>query len=326
MKYLSFISFILLLAGCSTTRFNTETNNQLSNTTAISNEELIKHLSSDDLEGREPGSPGMEKATVYVENFLATMKIKPLFDNSYRDSLKVKGKEAYNVVGVLPGNKQSNEYVLIGAHLDHLGKINSKTDSVYNGANDNASGVLAVLKIAEELKKTNHSRHVIVALFTGEESGLLGSAHLAKRLKKQNIKLKYVINFDMIGSTLTDKPGKVYITGYKRTDFAEKSNELLKEEFIVHERADDYYNLFYMSDNYPFYSEFNIPAHTISTYDFKNFREYHRVGDEYSKLDIENLNSIIGSATTLISKLLNTNTDIGFADRNDNNIIVKKNK
>ena len=71
--------------------------------------------------------------------------------------------------------------------------MNSQTDSVFNGANDNASGVTAVLQIARELKKHKFDKKIIIALFTGEEFGLKGSKHLATKLKKANIKLSYVI-------------------------------------------------------------------------------------------------------------------------------------
>ncbi|HEU5289914.1 MAG TPA: M28 family peptidase, partial [Cyclobacteriaceae bacterium] len=229
--------------------------------------------------------------------------VKPYFKSSYRDSLLLGSRHAYNIVGMI-GNDKNKEYVLIGAHLDHIGKASSKTDSVFNGANDDASGVTAVLQIAKFLSKYSLSKNVIVSLFTGEEDGLVGSAHLAERLKKENVNLKYVIAFEMIGKQLTSGKDKVYVTGYKLSDFAQQVNEAVKTNFIEFLPEEEPYQLFKRSDNYPFYKQFNIPAHTVSTFDFKNYEYYHHEDDEWEKLDIDHMNRVINLSTFAIIKLL----------------------
>jgi Zn-dependent M28 family amino/carboxypeptidase len=276
----------------------------------ITTSEMVRILSSDDFEGRQPGTPGFEEAAIFIENCMKELKIKPLFNNSYPDTLSVFGTKSYNIVGVIESGQSTGDYILLGAHLDHLGKMPSKTDSVYNGANDNASGVTAVLQIAKELRKYRFDKKVIIAVFTGEESGKWGSEHLAQRLKKAGIKLSYVLNFEMIGTPLTSLPGKVYITGFNRSDFAEVANKLIKEEFVVFEKAELERGLFYGSDNYPFYLEYKIPSHTISTFDFRNYRYYHNLQDEYSKLDIRHMDTIINKVTRLLVNLLESNSVI----------------
>ena len=277
---------------------------------ASSTAEIVKKLSSDEFEGRKPGSIGMDKASLYVESYFKEIGLQPMFNDSYRDSVLVYGKESYNIIGIINSNSPSDEYILIGAHLDHLGKRKYGTDTIYNGANDNASGVTAVLQIAKELKNHKFTKKVIVSIFTGEESGLIGAKHLAKKLKLNSIPLSYVINFDMIGNPLLSAPSKIYISGYDRSDFSDVANSLLEEEFVKFEQVDRDYGLFRCADNYPFYLEYNIPSHTISTFDFRNFKFLHHVKDEYSQLDIEHMEKIIAKSTKMIVELLERNATI----------------
>src|SRR5690606_13144731 len=122
--------------------------------------------------------------------------IKPYF-KTYRETVKIDSINAFNVVGFIEGNdpKLKNEVIVLGAHYDHIGQGQSikryggkltDVDSIANGANDDASGVAAVLALANHfsINKTN-KRSIVFALFSGEEFGLLGSKHLAKRLKSE---------------------------------------------------------------------------------------------------------------------------------------------
>lgn len=274
--------------------------------------ELAEILSSDEFEGRKPGTEGMRKAKAFVEEYLKSLGVQPFFNDSYFDTLDVYGIESYNVVGIINPEVQSDEYILIGAHLDHLGKSYPDNTSFYNGANDNASGVTAMLKIAGELMEYEFNRKVLVVAFTAEESGLVGSKHLAKRLKADSINLAYMINFEMVGVPLSIGPEKVYITGFDISDFAEVSNTLLNEKFIVFEEAETSRGLFRRSDNYPFFLEFNIPSHTVSTFDFRNYQYMHNVLDEFSQLDIPHMEIIIDKMTRLIVALLQTGTEINL--------------
>ena len=292
-KLLILFLFSISLVSCQTSE------NKKLKTTA----ELVKILSSDSMEGRFIGDASFERAATFVENYLKLIEVKPFFNGSYRDTLSVYKYHTFNVVGIIENRHSDNDYILIGAHLDHKRKI-SYIDSIYNGANDNASGVAAVLQIATELKKYKFDKKVIIAIFTGEEFGLKGSKHLARRLKNANINLSYVINFDMIGTPLTSFPDKVYITGFSRSNFGKIANKLLGEEFIVPIEEKLSEGLFHSSDNYPFYLEFNIPSHTISTFDFKNYKYYHTVSDEYSQLNIRNMDYIIQKSGKLVIKLL----------------------
>jgi len=252
----------------------------------------------------------MQKSVTFIENYFTNADIKPLFGSTFLDTVSVYGIESYNVVGVINGKEGSNEYVLIGAHYDHLGSIKSSADSVFNGANDNASGVSAVLQIAGALTPKKYNKNVIIAIFTGEEYGLIGSSHLAKKLKSNGINLVYAINFEMIGRPLTSDSSKVYITGFDKSDFAQTANASINYDFIKFEKIDTEHRLFNQADNYPFYEVFQIPSHTLSTYGFKNDAYYHKLKDEYSHLNIKPMNYIIDRSTQIVKALLETDKEI----------------
>jgi len=196
MKNLTFL--LLFTFSFTLTCCQTRQNNNLKTT-----EELIRVLSSDSFEGRYPGDSSFTRAAIFTEEYLGSIGVKPYFENSYRDTMSLFSYKSFNVVGVIENENSSGEYILIGAHLDHLGKIESPSDSVFNGANDNATGVTAVLQIAAELMKYKFDKKIIIALFTGEEMGLRGSKHLARRLKNEGVNLSYMINIEMIGKPLT---------------------------------------------------------------------------------------------------------------------------
>ena len=114
----------------------------------------------------------------------------------------------------------------------------------------------------------------------------------------------------MIGTPLSSFPENVYITGFNSSNFGEVANKVLGDEFIVSNGAEFSDGLFGASDNYPFYLEFKIPSHTISTFDFKNYKYYHSVSDEYSQLNIQHMDYIIQKTSKLLIKLLQENSEI----------------
>ena len=218
--------------------------------------EIIDTLSCDAFEGRKTGSEGIEKAAKYIENYFRKFNIRSFYSN-YRDSFLIGEIQAYNIIGIIEGKNPDliNEYILLSAHYDHIGKSFGDSDSVYNGANDNASGVSTVLNIARILAENpQNSRNIIIALFSGEEMGLLGSEHFARILKKNGPKLYCAVNVDMIGSQFSKDPGKVYLSGYKKSNMPEIFNRYIGSEEVVQWSKEDMYDLFSLSDNYHSFS------------------------------------------------------------------------
>ncbi|WP_235294285.1 M28 family peptidase [Portibacter lacus] len=313
---------LLSLASCIGTKQNTNETEGIERTTKPLSEfsaeninaaqsleettEIISALASDEFGGRKPLTDGFKKAGEYVELYLKNNKISPYRNQSYKDSVDLDGSITNNVVGVIRNDSESNDYVMICAHLDHLGAAKGD-DKVYNGANDNASGVTAVLQVAKVLAQYDFNQNIIVALFTAEESGLVGSKQLATKLKAENNNLTHVFNFEMIGKTLTTGSNQVYITGFNKSNLAEEMNKAVGFEFVKFLPTAVKYQLFSRSDNFPFYAEFNIPSQTISTFDFENYNYYHKAGDEVELMDLENMNDIIHTSTLAIGKILQDN-------------------
>ena len=271
----------------------------------------LEYLASDALEGRNTGTEGIEKAAVYIETFFKKHNIKPYFE-TYRDSFNVKKIIGYNIVGYLEGNdpKLKDEFVILGAHYDHIGTAKEVNgDKIANGANDDASGTVAVLEWAKYFSKTkSNKRSVLFTLYSAEEMGLKGSGHLAERLKKENLDLYTMINFEMIGVPRFENEIMAYMSGYEKSNLAKKLNTYGGDEMIGFFPKAKEFNLFMRSDNYPFYQEFKVPAHAISTFDFTNFDYYHHVDDEADKMDFSHMTSFINKMIPALEGMINTSS------------------
>jgi Zn-dependent M28 family amino/carboxypeptidase len=250
----------------------------------------VDFLSSDVLKGRETATQGELVAAQFIRSKFIEAGIKPYF-NTYFDTFESTRFKGVNVVGFIEGSEPElkDEIVLLGAHYDHIGlgpKV--KNDSIANGANDNASGTAAVLAIANRLARLGtNKRSVIVALFSGEEKGLLGSKALAKKIKAQNTDLYTMLNFEMIGVPFIDRDYEIFLTGYELSNLGGKLNTYTNSTIVGISDVAKKYNLFKRSDNYSFYKEFKVPSHTISSCDLTNFDFYHHVDDEIDQLDTD---------------------------------------
>lgn len=266
----------------------------------------LNYLSSDDLQGRFTGSKGNRQAAQFLSQKLQEYTIKPYF-NSYHDTLE-NVKNSWNVVGVIPGtaDELKKEVVVLGAHYDHIGiRPAVDGDTIANGANDNASGSAVLLELARNIKLQNHNeRTILIVFFTGEEKGLWGSEHLAKRLKNNNVDVVAMLNFEMIGVPM-EKDYMTYMTGYDLSNLADKIVDSSTKKVIGNWKNSEKYQLFKRSDNYPFYRIFEIPSHTISSFDYQNFEYYHHVKDEADKLDVSFMTNLTNELLPIIGKLVN---------------------
>lgn len=216
----------------------------------------IGFLASDAVEGREAGRHGGRVAGEYVKSVLQDMGLKPLNEDSYfqpfeaysperqkrvrfsvhSDSIQKYSQlpahrklELRNVLGYVEG-KNKNEYVLMGAHYDHLGMDEVLDgDKIYNGADDNASGVSAVLQIAKAFLASGEKpeRTIIFALWDGEELGLLGSEYFMQTCPFAS-DIKGYVNFDMIGRNNDEQKPKYVVYFY--TEAHPQFGEWLKSD------------------------------------------------------------------------------------------------
>lgn len=271
----------------------------------------LKFLSSDALAGRATGSEGAEMAAKYLEDVFEKNSIKPYFA-TYRDTLSNSAAVGYNIIGVLEGSdaKLKNEFVVISAHYDHIGLAKEAVngDNIFNGADDNATGTTTVAEFVNFYAKTkSNKRSILFCFFSGEENGLLGSYHLAKKLKAQNFNLYTVLNFEMTGVPLGGE-NLAFITGYGRSNMADKFNEYAGKKIIGSNEFEMKYQLFRASDNYPFFVEFNVPSHTLSTTEMSTFPYYHHVDDEFEKMDTAHMAAFIQQMIPVATKMINAPT------------------
>lgn len=256
----------------------------------IDSVKVRKHLytlASDDMAGRKPGTEGIEKAAQYIEGEFKRIGLKT-FDTltTYRQNFMHKDIEMFNVIGVLEGKSKKDEYVIVSAHYDHIGtKKEGEGDLIYNGANDDASGVTGVLALAEYFaKKGVNERSIVFVAFTAEEMGLVGSRYFGKGIDPS----KFVagINLEMIGKEPKSGPKTAWLTGFNRSDFGKIIQKNL--EGTGYKLFPDPYvrfNLFFRSDNASL-ARLGVPSHTFSTTQIDTDKNYHQVSDEAETLDI----------------------------------------
>ena len=217
-------------------------------------------------------------------------------DDNYKKNI------LFNIVGVLPGKTKPSEVVIFSAHYDHIGIDRSlRSDSIFNGANDNASGVAALLSLAEYYaEKNDNERTLLFCAFAGEELGLLGSRDLAEIIKPGSVKA--MINLEMLGRNTIGKQGDFFITGDKYSDL----KDIIKKEMdkigfsVLSEPPGN--SLFLRSDNYPFAVK-GIPAHTIMT-SLDDDRCYHQPCDDLGSIDINSIKAAVQNIITGCEKIV----------------------
>jgi hypothetical protein len=204
---------------------------------------------------------------------------------------------APNVMGYIRGEERTEEYVLLSAHLDHLGEHDGE---IYYGADDNGSGSAALLSIAREISRWSHEgirprRSIAIVWFSGEENGLLGSKWLANHTPMASDMITTNINVDMIGrSDSRHKPGQkyIYVIGADRIsqdlhDIGEQVNEQccqLELDYTYNDPKDPN-RYYYRSDHYNF-AKLGIP----SVFFFSGVHaDYHRPTDTMDKIDFDRM-------------------------------------
>lgn len=289
-------------------------------------------LADDSMQGRATATPGAARAARFIADEMRRAGLEPAGDSGYfqrvpltvrriermgRDSVRrpievlqllpgfvdwdsiPEGRRrlGINVVGVLRGSDKSlrDTSVLIDAHYDHLPmRASANGDSIYNGADDDASGVVTVLQVAKALARATPrpKRTLVFAATTGEEMGLLGTRwyilHPATPLARMSANLEV----EMIGrpDSLAGGRDRAWLTGYERSTMG----DMLKAAGIpIVADARPCEGFFQRSDNIAF-ARMGIPAHTLSTYNMHS--DYHMVSDEPDRADIGHMTAVIRAA------------------------------
>lgn len=198
-----------------------------------------------------------------------------------------------NVVAILPGKSKANEYVIFSGHYDHVGvgkPVNG--DSIYNGANDDASGITAMIILARHFAKLGpQERTLVFAAFTAEEMGGYGSQYFSKQFDPSAVVAMF--NIEMIGTESKWGKNSAFITGYEKSNLGSlMQNNLQGSGFTFYPDPYQELQLFYRSDNATL-ARLGVPAHTVSTAKMENEPHYHKVSDEVQTLDLANMTKII---------------------------------
>lgn len=216
------VAAALMLAGCfgETTTAPTPVADPTAGYTQLLDD--VRILAADDMEGRGTGTPGGERSRNYIVGRLDALGVAPSpmgrlqpFEAQGRSAAGPRTFNGVNILGVIPGTRRSDRYIVVSAHYDHVGVNDGQ---IYNGADDNASGVATMLEIAARLKRQAPEHSVILVAFDGEERGLLGAKHFVEAPPVPLESIAMNLNFDMTARAETD--GKLWVTGtYQNPQF-----------------------------------------------------------------------------------------------------------
>ena len=252
-----------------------------------SHAKLFRRFYEDNLRGRIVGSLKEGSAKVFVLGFNEASSYVVKINNS------VEKLPLSNVAGMIPGKSREKELIVFSGHYDHLGIIKTgSVDSIANGADDDASGITAVIELARYFKKINNNeRTLIFVAFTAEEIGGFGSKYFSEQLNPDDVVAMF--NIEMIGKESKFGKNAAFITGFEKSDFgAILQRNLAGTQFTFHPDPYPDQNLFYRSDNATL-AALGVPAHTISTDQIDIDKFYHTVGDEFETLNVNNISATI---------------------------------
>ncbi|HEX9106744.1 MAG TPA: M28 family peptidase [Longimicrobiales bacterium] len=263
----------------------------------------VRYLADDSLQGRLAGSASERCAGAYLAAQFKRLGLRPAGEGgTYFQSLPLatvlnphfKGGTGRNVIGLLPGRDAKGPVVVIGAHYDHLGmggptsgSLAPETVAVHHGADDNASGTAALLRVAERLAHgARPQASVVFVAFTGEEEGLLGSNYFAAHPTVALARMRAMLNMDMVGRLGTGKL-LVYGTGTaKEWPAILASADAGKDSLALNEIGDGYG----ASDHTSFY-ERDVPV----LHFFTNVHgDYHKPSDTWDKIDYAGIDRVAG--------------------------------
>lgn len=304
-------------------------------------EALLSILAADSMEGRKTGTPGAHRAARFLAAELERYGIEAAGDDGYYQRVplarvEVRGRgglrerlllpsdevdfdtipadrilrDEANIVGIIRGSDPTvaDETVVLGAHFDHVGigapvdGLTEGVDSIYNGADDDGSGVVAVLEIARELMQGTPPRRTIVLLLsTGEEMGLLGTRWYIENPVVPLEQTVANLQIEMIGRPDPESGGfgRGWLSGYQRTTMGDQLAEA-GSPIVPDPRPEQ--NYFFRSDNIAF-ARRGIPAHTLSSFNLHS--DYHQPSDEVDKVNFDHMAALVDAALEAVRFLAN---------------------
>lgn len=270
----------------------------------IDKEELITdltYLASDDLGGRGTGTEGNKASREFIADRFEKIGANPIYEN-YFQSFSVKTKDdqemkAYNVIGQIKGS--TDKKIIITAHYDHLGTRDGK---IYNGADDNASGVAGMLAIARYYSVNKPQNTLLFIAFDAEEMGLRGARYFTKNLPFEKDDVILNINLDMVGR---DDNNRIYAAGGSHYPKLKSVLEKIKEQAPVtlmmgnDQPSDGHNDWTYSSDHGPFH-QMGIPFIYFGVEDHK---DYHKHTDTADKIKPDFISSTVQTILMTVDEI-----------------------
>ena len=260
----------------------------------------LRILSHDSMQGRKTGTDGNEKAREFILKRIREITLNPLesdFEQEFTFSTREGERKGTNLLGHIKGTSPSNSYFVISAHYDHIG---IRSGEIYNGADDNASGVAALLAIADFFLKNPPQHSLIFAFFDAEESGLQGAKAFVTT-NSRSITLN--VNLDMISR---NDNNEIYVAGtYQNPGLRVLIQKYLPQNnrrnvLFGHDTpgsgGHDWSN---SSDHGPF-NKAGIP---FLYFGVEDHQDYHKPGDDFEKIDINFYSSVVEMLILVINSL-----------------------
>lgn len=275
---------------------------------------VLSTLASDEMKGREIGTPENDHAADYIAQLFKESNLEYCTGNSYLVPFDYKGKTAYNVCGIKKG--KTEKYLGFSGHFDHIGTSNKSGDNIYNGADDDASGITTLVGIANYFKNKNPEFSMAFIAFNGEEKGMLGSRAIAKDQKLDPIynNLTALFNFEMVATESQFGKNALFMTGDQYSDLDELFNQNAVNGLKIYPDPYASEQLFYRSDNVSFVKK-KIIAHSFSTVDMTKASHYHNESDDISVVDFNNLADLINNLGRTLEKLTPKNFSPQYNDK-----------
>jgi|WetSurMetagenome_2_1015567.scaffolds.fasta_scaffold00001_401 Zn-dependent M28 family amino/carboxypeptidase len=328
MNLFTLLLSIILLTGKGEFQVSESRKNQ--SVTAGELREWISFLASDEMQGRRNGSVESEKAAAWISGKFSEFGVgfvndKKDFFQEYTFTGRGGNVAERNVIGMIKGTNPAlkDQILVITAHFDHIGiRKGMKPDSVCNGADDNASGICALLGVAKYIGRSSvkPGRTVLFAAVSGEESGMRGSRYFVSNCPFQVTNIVADINFEMIGHSELLGKNRYYMTGCRNSNL----DDLIKgykgnEKVSLIDTLPIAEQLFFQSDNIAFsrISSANgltkgIPSGTFATSTMASY--LHTIDDEADLFDFDNMTELVNYFGSMVLWLSNSDSEIKWTD------------
>lgn len=270
----------------------------------------LRFFSSDEMRGRDTPSSELDIAANWIASEFEKAGLAPMGKDGYFQVTTFRDKPVKNVAGLLKGSDPTlgQTYLLVSGHYDHVGVRGTEGDTIYNGANDNGSSIVAMVEMAKAFSnlKVKPKRSIVFIAFWGEEKGLQGARYYAQNPMVPLAKTVGMVNMEQLGRTDdADGPqlGRFAMTGFDFTDMSKTFVDEAKKVGVQVDQRPQGDAYFMASDNAALAAA-GIPAHTISV--AYSFPDYHRAGDHWDKIDYDNMAKVTRAICVGVIALANS--------------------